>query len=211
MSDCGLYEQHVFPSVSWGHDDKAALNHHNHNPYTTMKLSTAHWMLCAAFAATAAASSAAKVMLFTPGMQPRTESSDDIIDPNTARLILAQRLGLGHHHSISDADEVAIRQINQWSAEQQPLFGQEKHAREVSRLLIVVEGMNMETCMKRCQEILRAELINHLQYQSGASSQPSMSHPHHIQPTPSSSSKPSPPKHLSKPQQPSQTHASPKH
>ncbi|KAJ4988063.1 arsenate reductase [Stagonosporopsis vannaccii] len=47
------------------------------------------------------------------------------IDPETARLILAQRLGLSRFHSIKDADAEAIKNINVYGGRQQKLFGEE--------------------------------------------------------------------------------------
>lgn len=47
------------------------------------------------------------------------------IDPETARLILAQRLGLSRFHTIKDADAEAIKNINTYGGKQRKLFGEE--------------------------------------------------------------------------------------
>jgi hypothetical protein len=43
-----------------------------------------------------------------------TPSDPTIVDPQTARLILAQKLGLAHFHSLKDVSRLAIQQLNQF-------------------------------------------------------------------------------------------------
>lgn len=62
-------------------------------------------------------------------------------------MILAQRLGLGQFHTISQADDESIRQVNAFSSQQQALFGHERHAEPFSRVMIVVEGMDETSSM----------------------------------------------------------------
>jgi hypothetical protein len=104
-------------------------------------------MLCAASStATAATPSAAKVLVFDSNVSsPPAASSQDSVDPDTARLILAQRIELGQYHSVSSVDEESIRHINAFSSPQQPLFGYEQHAEPVSRLLVMVEGVDYDS------------------------------------------------------------------
>jgi hypothetical protein len=115
-----------------------------------MRLSSIQWLLCAASSTvTAATAATAKVLVFDSDVSspPRSAAaaSDETVDPDTARLILAQRIELGRHHSIGSADEESIRQINAFSSPQQPLFGYEKHVEPVSRLLVIVEGVDYDT------------------------------------------------------------------
>jgi len=59
------------------------------------------------------------------GSKDHAAPASSPIDPETARLILAQRLGLSRFHSIKDADAEAIKNINTDGGRQQKLFGEE--------------------------------------------------------------------------------------
>jgi hypothetical protein len=106
-----------------------------------MRLSSLPWLLCAASSIVTAASSAAKVFVYDSEAPSQASTSPETVDPATARLILAQRLGLGQYHTISNVNEESIRQINAFSPQQQALFRHERHTEPISRLLIVVEGL----------------------------------------------------------------------
>lgn len=106
-----------------------------------MRLSSLQVLLCAASSSVSAASAAAKVFLYDHDASSRPAPSQETVDAATARLILAQRLDLAQFHTIASADEEAIRQINSFGAEQQTLFGHDRHTEHTSRVLIVVEGV----------------------------------------------------------------------
>ncbi len=65
------------------------------------------------------------------------------ISPNTARLLLAQRLGLSQYHDLGDADEVALDVLNRYGGPQQSAFGEEDEPQKQSldRLLFIIEGV----------------------------------------------------------------------
>lgn len=58
------------------------------------------------------------------------------VSPNTARLIIAQRLGLSRFHSIEHPDAETIRHINAYGGRQPKLFGAEDAAESRAHLLI---------------------------------------------------------------------------
>ncbi|KAJ4372219.1 hypothetical protein N0V83_003993 [Neocucurbitaria cava] len=61
------------------------------------------------------------------------------VSPETARLILAQRLGLSRFHSIEHADTETIRHINAYGGRQQKLFGAEDSDRTRAHVLMWIE------------------------------------------------------------------------
>ncbi|KAF2831386.1 hypothetical protein CC86DRAFT_342169 [Ophiobolus disseminans] len=58
------------------------------------------------------------------------------VSPNTARLIVAQRLGLSRFHSIEHPDAESIRHINAYGGRQPKLFGAKHSDRSRAHLLI---------------------------------------------------------------------------
>ena len=64
------------------------------------------------------------------------------ISPQTARLLLAQRLGLSQYHSIQDADEVTLDILNTFGGEQQQIFAHEGTHQSAEKLLLIVEGVD---------------------------------------------------------------------
>ncbi|KAH7087069.1 hypothetical protein FB567DRAFT_629106 [Paraphoma chrysanthemicola] len=66
------------------------------------------------------------------------------VTPETARLIIAQRLGLSRYHSIQHADEEAIRHINAYGGKQQKLFGAQDSSRSRAHLLMWIEDADQE-------------------------------------------------------------------
>lgn len=64
------------------------------------------------------------------------------ISPRTARLLLAQRLGLSRYHSLQDADESTLDILNTCGGEQQQVFAREDGSEVVEKLLLVVEGVD---------------------------------------------------------------------
>lgn len=61
------------------------------------------------------------------------------VSPETARLIIAQRLGLSRFHAIEHADAEAIRHINAFGGRKQKLFGTDDADRSRAHLLMWVE------------------------------------------------------------------------
>lgn len=86
-----------------------------------MKLS---WGLVASSLYCAAAAAKNGHVFTFDGSKDHAAPAPSPIDPETARLILAQRLGLSRFHSIKDADAEAIRNINTYGGRQQKLFGE---------------------------------------------------------------------------------------
>lgn len=96
-------------------------------------------------ATVASAASSARVVLFD--VPPRTPSTTaDVISPNIARFIFAQRLGLASEYSISGAEPAEVLQVDRYGGPQQyPLSGASPSG---SRMMIVVDGVdNAETLM----------------------------------------------------------------
>ncbi|KAJ4344178.1 hypothetical protein N0V95_006293 [Ascochyta clinopodiicola] len=87
-----------------------------------MKLS---WSLAASALYCAAAASKTGHVFTFDGTNNHAAPASSPIDPETARLILAQRLGLSRFHSIHDADADAIKNINAFGGRQQKLFGEQ--------------------------------------------------------------------------------------
>lgn len=105
-------------------------------PITTaaMKLS---WgaALSSLFCAATSASKVAHVFVSDPtsrgAVQPQT------VSPETARLILAQRLGLSRFHSIPDVKPEVIQQINAFGGRPQKFFGAQNAADWIDAQLLV--------------------------------------------------------------------------
>lgn len=93
-----------------------------HHPRATMKLS---WGLVASSLYCAAAAAKNGHVFTFDGSKAHAAPASSPIDPETARLILAQRLGLSRFHSIKDAGAEAIKSINAYGGRQQKLFGEE--------------------------------------------------------------------------------------
>lgn len=72
----------------------------------------------------AAAANTGHVFTFD-GTKDHAAPASSPIDPETARLILAQRLGLSRFHSVKGADSEAIKNINTFGGRQQKLFGEQ--------------------------------------------------------------------------------------
>ncbi|KAF1839971.1 uncharacterized protein K460DRAFT_297227 [Cucurbitaria berberidis CBS 394.84] len=66
------------------------------------------------------------------------------VSPETARLILAQRLGLSRFHSIEHADSETLRHINVYGGRQQKLFGGEDSDRSKAHLLLWIEDAEQD-------------------------------------------------------------------
>ncbi|KAF1992613.1 hypothetical protein K402DRAFT_345077 [Aulographum hederae CBS 113979] len=106
-----------------------------------MRPSTNTLLASLALAACAiAADDAARVYLFDPIDLPKQAPSS--LDPNTARLIFAHRLGISQFHTLQDVSAEALGHINTFGGHQQRLLGQDAQNNQAhSRPLIVVEGV----------------------------------------------------------------------
>ena len=60
--------------------------------------------------------------------------------PSTARLLLAQRLGLSQYHSLKNADPSTITILNSLNGPQKPLFLDEERDERAVRVLAIIEG-----------------------------------------------------------------------
>jgi hypothetical protein len=83
-----------------------------------------------------AAAAAANGHVFTfDGTATRAAPASSPVDPETARLILAQRLGLSRFHLIKDADAAAIKSINAYGGRHQKLFGEDAETSRAKLLM----------------------------------------------------------------------------
>ena len=96
-----------------------------------------------------AAAAAANGHVFTfDGTAARAAPASSPVDPETARLILAQRLGLSRFHSIKDADAAAIKSINTYGGRHQKLFGEDADTSR-ARLLMWVDDASEDLAQGR--------------------------------------------------------------
>ena len=68
-------------------------------------------------------------------------SSPDLVSPETARLILAQRLGLSQYHSLKGVDEQTIRQLNDFGGSPRRLLSSSYGNSSPGKLLVIVEAV----------------------------------------------------------------------
>jgi hypothetical protein len=88
------------------------------------------------------ASAAATGHVYIQDSAPRPSSqASSSVDPETARLILAQRFGLSRFHSIKNPSEETVQQINAYSGRQQKLFGGEDAEATQAQVLVWVEDV----------------------------------------------------------------------
>lgn len=107
-----------------------------HRP-STMKLLAG--FLCIASGACAVA---AEALIYTSDVpSPASRAGTPSISPNTARLLLAQRLGLSQYHSLEGADKSTLDILNTYGGKQQQLFAHEEHSRSNDRFLLIVDGV----------------------------------------------------------------------
>ena len=106
----------------------------HHSP-ATMKLS---WGIVASSLYCAVAATKNGHVFTFDGTNNHAAPASSPIDPETARLILAQRLGLSRFHSIKHVDSEAIKSINTFGGRQQKLFGQQADTSK-AQLLVWLE------------------------------------------------------------------------
>ena len=70
-------------------------------------------------------------------------SKPQSISPKTARLLLAQRLGLSQYHDLGAADEGTLDVLNTYGGPQQLAFEDEEPSRQqrTDKLLFIIEGV----------------------------------------------------------------------
>lgn len=84
----------------------------------------------------------AEAFIYTSDIPPHQPREDlPSVTPLTARLLLAQRLGLSQYHSLEDADESTIQILNNYGGKQQQIFAHEDRSEGTGKLLLVVEGV----------------------------------------------------------------------
>jgi hypothetical protein len=89
-----------------------------------MKLSSS-LLLSVIYCSAAAASKVGHVLVYDP-VQKAAPQQPPSVSTETARLILAQRLGLSRFHSIKHASDEIIEQINTYGGRRRQLFGADK-------------------------------------------------------------------------------------
>lgn len=63
------------------------------------------------------------------------------LNPDTARLVFAQRLGLSQYHSLKDAADDTIQYINDFGGSRHHLFDHDQPTDETKHIMVVVEGV----------------------------------------------------------------------
>ena len=64
------------------------------------------------------------------------------LSPATARVFLAQRLGLTQYHDLGEEDTAVIESLTHFSGPQKPLFSDPSENDVIRRILIVIDGLD---------------------------------------------------------------------
>lgn len=72
---------------------------------------------------------------------PKVASDIPSIQPQTARLLLSQTLGLSEYHTLKGASEDTLQDLNGLAETQTPLFDGSHHNQSRQRVLLIVEGI----------------------------------------------------------------------
>jgi hypothetical protein len=124
-----------------GDDSSSAPPHHESITAATMKLSGS-FLVSSLLCAASASSNLGRVYIYDPvaaaaaSPQPPTSAN-----PQTTRLIIAQRLGLSRFHSIKHASDEDIQLLNAYGGRQQKLFGAEDRERTKAHVLVWLEDV----------------------------------------------------------------------
>lgn len=78
------------------------------------------------------------------------DSVSETVSPLAARLILSQRLGIAEYHSLSDADDEALRVVNKLGRQQQPLFGEAAEEEGRRKAILIVESVQVDELNGAC-------------------------------------------------------------
>lgn len=93
-----------------------------------------------------AAISQASVYTFDSEPQPAIAGlASPSITPETARLVLARRLGLAQYHNLHIADDITIEYLNRFGGRQNQLLPSYGDEVLPGKLLIIVEGVDNPT------------------------------------------------------------------
>lgn len=71
---------------------------------------------------------------------PKGEAAS--ISTTTARLLLAQQLGLSQYHSLEDASDASIQILNSFGVIQEPIFLDESRERRTEKFLAIIENVD---------------------------------------------------------------------
>ena len=83
------------------------------------------------------------LVYLSEGSHLPSEWSLPSISPVTARLLLAQRLGLSQYHSLGDADEGTLLNIlNTFGLHQTGVFEEKDDASGTEKVLVIIEGLS---------------------------------------------------------------------
>lgn len=106
-----------------------------------MKLS-AGVLLSSLYCSAAAASQAAHVFIYDPLAAKAAPQELSSVSPETARLILARRLGLSRFHSIEDADDDVLGQLNAYGGRQALFNGPSAREHASAHVLVWMEDVD---------------------------------------------------------------------
>ncbi|KAI9834788.1 MAG: hypothetical protein M1819_002874 [Sarea resinae] len=110
-----------------------------------MRLSSS-WLLMG-LGSVSAARSTAPVHIFEPSsplsqaQSQHASRAAEELSPETARLAIARRLGLSQFHSLDDADDGTIKQLEKFGGEREQILGEESGEGKPAVLLLMVEGV----------------------------------------------------------------------
>ncbi|KAK8183032.1 hypothetical protein IWZ00DRAFT_513474 [Phyllosticta capitalensis] len=93
------------------------------------------------FASLVSSASLGHVYLHDLSAPPANLDTAPTLTPDAARLVFAQRLGLGQFHNIKAADDDAVQYINDFGGDRHRLFGQDQPVDETKQVMVVVEGV----------------------------------------------------------------------
>ncbi len=81
---------------------------------------------------------------------PQPEPTPQTASPETARLIIAQRLDLSQYHSLSSIDDLTLQQLNAFGGEPARFFGDED-ATTPAKLLVLIDGVQEPEGISLCE------------------------------------------------------------
>ena len=113
--------------------------------------------LVSALCAGIAQAFAQEALVYTFSDSPARPNDIAVIAPQTARLILTQRLGVSQYHSLSGADDSTLELVAQFGGTHNLLFKDEKKD-EIRRILVIVEGI--ENPESRTDAYYPEEIVN---------------------------------------------------
>lgn len=85
----------------------------------------------------------AQALLYTSEpVEPLSKEGPPSISPNTARLLLAQRLGLSQYHSLDDANGATLHILNTFGGKQEQVFRDKEQVGGAEKLLLILDGVS---------------------------------------------------------------------